>query len=69
VTYHEVLRQGLEVMDQAAFILARDHQLPIHVFDAGQPGALRAICLGEDLGTYIGPDTTTSLADTSLPAP
>jgi uridylate kinase len=69
MTYNEVLRQGLAVMDQPAFILARDHQLPIHVFDAGQPGALRAICLGEDLGTYVGPDITTSLADTSLAAP
>ena len=68
VTYDDVLRQGLEVMDQAAFILARDHHLPIHVFDAGQPGALRMICTGEDLGTYIGPDITTSLAETSFPA-
>jgi uridylate kinase len=59
VTYDDVLRQGLEVTDQAAFILARDHRLPIHVFDAGQPGATQAICLGEDLGTCIGAETTT----------
>jgi uridylate kinase len=69
VTYEDVLRQGLEVMDQAAFILARDQHLPIHVFDAGHQGALRAICLGEDLGTYIGAETVTRLEATSPPVP
>ena len=63
VAYDDVLRNGLEVMDQAAFILARDHDLPIHVFDAAEPGALRAICQGHDVGTYIGPEVTTTLAE------
>jgi uridylate kinase len=61
VTYDEILRQGLNVMDQAAFLLARDHRLPIHIFDANEPGTMRSICLGEDVGTYIAPDVDTVL--------
>lgn len=60
--YDEVLARGLRVMDQAAFILARDHRLPIHVFDAGAPGAMRAICEGAEVGTLIGPAVAVELA-------
>lgn len=62
IRYDDVLAQGLNVMDQAAFILARDHGLPIHVFDANESGALRRLCAGEDVGTSIGPDVATVLA-------
>jgi uridylate kinase len=61
VPYNEVLDRGLNVMDQSAFILARDHDLPIHVFDANEPGALYNACRGDDIGTYIGPDVTLEL--------
>jgi uridylate kinase len=61
VTYDDVLARGLDVMDQAAFILARDHQLPIHVFDAADRGTMRQICEGAEIGTYIGPGVTTEL--------
>ncbi|WP_425267122.1 hypothetical protein [Brevibacillus antibioticus] len=40
-------------MDQAAMILARDHELPLHVFNFDQPGAMAQICHGEQVGTYI----------------
>ena len=40
-------------MDPAAFILARDHGLTLHVFDAGHAGAMRAIVAGEPVGTKI----------------
>jgi uridylate kinase len=61
IRYEDVLGRGLDVMDQAAFILARDHSLPIHVFAAEQPGAMEAICRGADTGTYIGPGVSTTL--------
>jgi uridylate kinase len=48
-------------MDQSAFILARDHKLPLHVFDIEQTGVMAAICRGERLGTYIGPDVDRSV--------
>ena len=40
-------------MDQSAFMLARDYNLPIHVFDVDSTGSMRAIALGEDRGTII----------------
>ena len=40
-------------MDQAAMILARDHGLPLHVFNFDQPGAMARICNGEQVGTFI----------------
>ena len=34
-------------MDLAAFTLARDHKLPIRVFNMNKPGALRRVVMGE----------------------
>jgi uridylate kinase len=40
-------------MDQSAVILARDHNLPLHVFNFDLPDAMWRICHGEDVGTLI----------------
>lgn len=61
-SYDEILRAGVQVMDQSAFILARDYGLPIHLFDATAKGAMRRICEGENLGTLIAPGLPTTLA-------
>src|SRR5471030_1013025 len=53
LTYQEVLEQELKVMDLAAFTLARDHNLPIRVFNMNKPGALRRVVMGENEGTLI----------------
>ncbi|ALP39579.1 uridylate kinase [Aeromonas schubertii] len=53
LSYDEVLNQGLKVMDLAAFTLARDHDLPIRVFNMNKPGALRRVVMGEPEGTLI----------------
>jgi uridylate kinase len=54
--YDEVLSRRLAVMDQTAFILARDHGLPLHVFDIERDGLMAAICRGEHHGTEINSD-------------
>lgn len=54
--YNDVLARDLRVMDQSAFILARDYDLPIHVFNFDRPGAMAEICDGGRTGTYIGSD-------------
>lgn len=59
LSYADAIRQDLRVMDPAAFILARDHDLPMHVFDFTQVGALRGICQGADVGTTITVDSAT----------
>ncbi len=40
-------------MDPAAFILARDHGLPIRLFDSSQDEAMVAILEGRSVGTLI----------------
>ncbi|MEL7104666.1 MAG: UMP kinase [Pseudomonadota bacterium] len=50
VTYDEVLRQNLRVMDASAIALARDNNLPLVVFSLDEPGGFRGILAGE--GTY-----------------
>ncbi len=62
ISYDDVLRQGLRVMDQAAFILARDQKLPLHVFDIDRTGIMAGICRGEEHGTFIGGEVTTEWA-------
>ncbi|WP_340679590.1 UMP kinase [Paraglaciecola sp.] len=53
LTYNEVLDKELKVMDLAAFTLARDHNMPIRVFNMNKPGCLKAVVLGENVGTLI----------------
>lgn len=53
ISYDEVIAKNIEVMDPAAFILARDHGMPIRVFDSTAPGAMRAILAGEPIGTIV----------------
>ncbi|MDJ0630323.1 MAG: UMP kinase [Rhodobacter sp.] len=50
VTYDEVLRRNLKVMDASAIALARDNNLPIIVFSLDEPGGFRGILAGQ--GTY-----------------
>lgn len=53
LSYQDVLEQELKVMDLAAFTLARDHNLPIRVFNMDKPGALRRVVMGDKEGTLI----------------
>jgi uridylate kinase len=54
IAYNQVISDNLQVMDQSAVLLARDHNLPIHVFDFDAPGAMLKLCRGEEIGTRIG---------------
>lgn len=53
LSYNEVLERELKVMDLAAFTLARDHSIPIRVFNMNKPGCLKRVVLGEPEGTLI----------------
>jgi uridylate kinase len=53
LSYNAVLDKELKVMDLAAFTLARDHKMPIRVFNMNKPGALRRVVMGEAEGTLI----------------
>ncbi len=51
--YDEIIARDLEVMDTAAFALARDAELPMRIFDMDRPGALLGILRGEAIGTLV----------------
>ena len=51
--YDDVLDRELKVMDLSAFTLARDHNIPIQVFNMNKPGALKRVVMGEPEGTII----------------
>ena len=53
LTYDEVLARQLGVMDLTAICLARDHGLPVRVFDMNDSGSLARAVLGSDEGTLI----------------
>lgn len=53
LSYQDVLEKELQVMDLAAFTLARDHNIPIRVFNMNKSGALKRVILGEAEGTLI----------------
>jgi uridylate kinase len=53
LSYDEVLEKELKVMDLSAFTLARDHSVPIRVFNMNTPGCLKSVVLGSEDGTLI----------------
>ncbi|GIG62403.1 uridylate kinase [Longispora fulva] len=53
LTYAEAIAKDIRVMDPGAFVLAGEQDLLMHVFDVAATGAMRAVCLGEDVGTRI----------------
>ena len=53
ISYLDVLRQGLKVMDATAVSLCMENHIPIIVFDLRRPGGIVAAVTGEDIGTLI----------------
>lgn len=53
ISFDEVYRKGLNVMDMTAFTLCQENNLPIIVFDMNKPGNLTKLVQGEEVGTLI----------------
>jgi uridylate kinase len=53
ISFEEVIRKDLKVMDQTAFTMCRENHLPIIVFNMNEIGNLKRIVQGERLGTLI----------------
>jgi uridylate kinase len=53
LSYLEVVKQGLRVMDSTAITLSMDNKLPIIVFNMGQKGNLKRVVMGEQIGTKV----------------
>ena len=54
VSFEDAIAQRLAVMDQTAFTMCQEHNLPIIVLDFNRAGALLRAVQGEDEGTYVG---------------
>lgn len=53
LTYMDVIRYSLKVMDSTAITLCMDNNLPIVVFNIKKPDNLRKIILGEKIGSIV----------------
>ena len=53
LSFDEVLKKGLKVMDTTAFTLSHENKLPIIVFDINVPGNLSEIVQGKNIGTRV----------------
>ncbi|MCX8500264.1 MAG: UMP kinase [Alphaproteobacteria bacterium] len=56
VSFTEVLHRDIRIMDQSAMLLARDHDLPIHLFNFDQPRAVESLLKGGEIGTFVSKD-------------
>lgn len=53
ISFDDVLRKGLKVMDTTAFTLSQENELPIIVFDMNTKGNLMKVVTGEKIGTKV----------------
>ena len=53
ITFDEVYKKNLNVMDMTAFTLCQENNLPIIVFDMNKPGNLMRLVDGEPIGTLV----------------
>jgi len=61
LTYLEVLRRNLKVMDSTAISMCMENDLPIIVFNLLHPGNIKKAITGEPIGTWVGPDKAESV--------
>jgi len=55
ITYEQVLRDELKVMDLTAFTMCKQQKLPLVVFNLKTPGNIARVMRGEGVGTRINP--------------
>ena len=53
ISFDDVLKKGLKVMDTTAFTLSQENELPIIVFDMNTTGNLMKVLSGENIGTKV----------------
>ncbi len=53
ITYLDILKKNLKVMDATAISLCRDNNLPIIIFNLNQRGNIRRVLTGEKIGSLV----------------
>ena len=54
LTYLEILKKGLQVMDTTSVSLCMDNKLPMIVFNVREKSSIKKVLMGEKIGTLVG---------------
>ena len=53
ISYTDILRLGLKVMDATAIAMCRENKLPIVIFDLNKHGNIQRVVMGETVGSLV----------------
>ena len=53
ISFSQVLKDNLRIMDLTAITLCKENNLPIQVFNINQEGDLKELVLGGKIGTLV----------------
>lgn len=53
ISFKDVFNKDLKVMDMTAFTLCKENNVPIVVFNMNEPGNLRKVVYGDNVGTLV----------------
>jgi uridylate kinase len=56
ISFMEMVRQGLKVMDLTAITLCRENNIPVIIFNLNKHGNIRRVVLGERVGSLVSAD-------------
>jgi uridylate kinase len=56
LSYQDVLKRELKVIDGAAISLCMESRIPVQIVNIARPDVLRRVVLGEPEGSWIGPE-------------
>jgi uridylate kinase len=59
ISFDDVFRKGLKIMDMTAITLCKENMLPIAVFNMNVPQNLKRLVLGEEIGTTVNSSAPT----------
>jgi len=65
ITYDEIYKRNLKVMDLTATTMCKENNMPIYVFDMDTPGNLKKVINGERIGTLVKPLQTSPKGEAS----
>tara|TARA_B100001167_G_scaffold132520_1_gene83376 strand:- start:135 stop:860 length:726 start_codon:yes stop_codon:yes gene_type:complete len=54
LSYLEILKKGLQVMDSTSVSLCMDNKLPMIVFNVREKSSIKKVLMGEKIGTLVG---------------
>ena len=56
LSYQDVLKQELKVIDAAAISLCMESRIPLQIVNISDPGVFKRVVLGMPVGSWIGPE-------------